>query len=348
MARSGRAALTALAGFAAVTALAGCSTTGYLWQAGRGQLAMLNRARPIGEVLRDEKTPPRIRELLAEIEPIKKYGEGLGIKPTRNYTEFVKLDRPYAVWVVSGSEKLRFRAKEWSFPFVGSFPYLGWYDLEDARRFAASLKEEGWDVDLRGARAYSTLGWFRDAVLSSMIPPGPEAFGEVVNVILHESVHATLYVSGQSFFDESVASFVADRLTPEYLKARGKHAELEAYQKGIKDSEAARRRLHEAYESLDQVYRSQATDAEKLTKKTALLTALQTELGWKREITNATLFQYKTYNTGTPDFEGLFAACGSDWGRFWSVLMTLGPESFSKPQQEDLAAVLGPLRAKCR
>src|SRR5205814_2292022 len=100
---------------------------------------------------------------------------------------------PVAVWVVSACEPLRFHSKEWGFLFVGSFPYLGWFDLENARRFRDELRAEGWDADLRGAAAYSTLGYFRDAVLSSMIPEGDEALGELVNVVLHESVHATLY-----------------------------------------------------------------------------------------------------------------------------------------------------------
>src|SRR4029078_3952588 len=126
-------------------------------------------------------------------------------------------DRPAAVWVVSACEQLRFRSKEWHFPIVGSFPYLGWFDLEQAKAFADELRAESWDVDVRGAHAYSTLGWFRDAVLSTMIPEGKEALGELVNVVLHESVHATVYIEGQAFFNESIASFIADRLTDHYL-----------------------------------------------------------------------------------------------------------------------------------
>lgn len=329
----------------------GCSTLGYLWQAGRGQMALINRARPIEEVLRDEKTPPRIRKLLAEIPAVKSFGEESGLKPTKNYTEYVKLDRPAAVFVVSACERLRFKAKEWSFPVVGSFPYLGWYDIGDARRFAAELSAEGWDVDVRGAPAYSTLGWFRDAVLSSMIPEGDEALGELVNVILHESVHATLYISGQSFFDESLASFVADRLTPRYLKnlrapGAGETEEEKAYLRAVDWGEKRRRRLHEAYEELSKLYASSVSDDEKLTRKNRILSGLREELKIKREISNATLMQYKTYNTGEKEFEGLYAACGGDWRRFFARLRALEQKgAFGKEQQEDLRSVLGPLAA---
>ncbi|HUP58452.1 MAG TPA: aminopeptidase, partial [Bdellovibrionota bacterium] len=153
----------------------GCSTMGYLLQAGKGQLALLNRAKPIEKVLESERVQPRIKRLLSEIPAIKKYGEGNGVKATHNYTEYVQLDRAAAVWVVSACEPLKFVSKEWSFPIVGRFPYLGWFDLDGARGLASELKKEGWDVDLRGARAFSTLGWFKDPVVSSMIPEGNEA-----------------------------------------------------------------------------------------------------------------------------------------------------------------------------
>ncbi len=110
-------------------------------------MALINHARPISEVLKDEKVSPRTKALLAEIAPIKLFGEQKGLKPTHNYTDFVKLDRPAAVWVVSASRPLQFEAKEWDFPCVGSFPYLGWFDKDDAKNFSKELGSEGWDVD---------------------------------------------------------------------------------------------------------------------------------------------------------------------------------------------------------
>lgn len=325
--------------------LSGCSSLNYLFQAGRGQLSLIQHARPISEVIQDEKTPPRIRDLLSQVPEIKKFGEQNGLKPTKNYIEYVKLDRSAAVWVVSACEKLRFQSKEWKFPIVGSFPYLGWFDLKGAQEFGAELKKQGWDVDVRGARAYSTLGWFRDAILSSMIPNGPEALGELINVILHESVHATLYVQGQAYFDESVASFIADQLTPQYLtQLKGSQSpELHSYLRENIDFEKYQKRMHDAYLKLNEIYLSQLVDSEKLAQKTRILTQLQADIKAKREITNATLIQYKEYHTGTQDFDALFTVCKKDWKRFLSSLALLNEKSFSRGQQEDLLPVLKPL-----
>lgn len=354
----------------------GCSTAKYLFQATEGQLALINQAKPIPEVVKDPRTPPRVKDLLGEIAPIKKFGESQGLKPTTNYTEYVKLDRPAAVWVVSACEPLEFKSRVWHFPIVGSFPYLGWFDLNQAKDFAKDLRADGLDVDVRGAAAYSTLGWFRDAILSTMLGEGDQALGELANVVIHESVHATVYISGQAYFNESLASFVADRLSEVYLDSRPQavpatkeeldvHAaafklsafdehpaapgaqmisrERLAYLQGMADGEVRRKKLHEAYEQLKALYASRKTPETKLEEKKVILDRLKADLGIKRDINNATLIQYATYNTGSPEFEALWKACGSDSRRFMSAMGTLKGSSFQLPQQEDLGPVLSPL-----
>jgi predicted aminopeptidase len=317
----------------------------YLMQAAHGQVALLNRAQPISEVLKDERTPPRVKNLLKEIEPIKSFGEARGLRPTQNYTEYVKLDRDAAVWVVSACESLRFKGKEWRFPVVGAFPYLGWFDKKDALNFAAELRKEGWDVDLRGARAYSTLGWFRDSVLSTMIPDGKgskTAFGSLVNVVLHESVHASLYIKDQSYFNESLASFMADKMTLEYLEMRlgPTSDERSAYLESEAYSERAEKRLRQSYRLLDELYASQKSDSEKLIEKEKVLRSLQLDLQFSRSINNATLLQYRTYSTGQEEFEKIYIASRRSWPKFLALLRKLRQDSFTRSQQEDLAPIL--------
>jgi predicted aminopeptidase len=327
----------------------GCSTASYLLQATEGQLAIFNREKPISEVIADERTPPRIKALLAEIPEIKKFGEANGLRPTKNYQEYVQLDRSSVVYVVSACKPLKFESKEWSFPIVGRFPYLGFFDLKMGRELAKQLKAEGWDVDFRGASAFSTLGWFRDPVMSTMIPEGNEAYGELVNVVLHESTHATLYIAGQAYFNESLANFVADKLTEKYIPAhKGPDSvELTAYEKMNTDYAKMEKDMHLAYEKLDELYKSSDSDEVKLEKKKKILDDLQAGLGWKRELTNATLIQHKEYNEGTPAFESVYKACGSDTRKFLQVLSQINGDSFSKNQQNDLEPVLMPFVGKC-
>ncbi len=258
----------------------------------------------------------------------------------------MELDRPVVVWVTTASEPLRFRPKTWAFPIVGTVPYLGWFDRDDARQLADELRAAGWDSDVGAAGAYSTLGWFDDPVLSSMIPEGEEAVGELVNVILHESTHATLYVDGQTRFNESLAEYAAGKLTLAYLDQRygagspEKAAYLDAEHRG--DERAAV--MHHAYETLEKLYASPRGREEKLAEKQRILDALRRETHFHRPINNATLAAFKNYNSGTPELDALLRACGGSWQRFFGTLATLKRKgSFPAPNQADLGPVLLPL-----
>ncbi len=334
--------------------LAGCASgcsTGYLWQATRGQLALVNRAKPIDEVVQNEKTPPRVKKLLEQIPDIKRFGEKNGLKATKNYTDYVALDRPYVSYIVSACEDLKFKPMQWSFPIVGSVPYLGYFNRQDAFDYAADLRKDGWDVDVRGATAYSTLGYFKDAVLSSMLTSGDDALGDLANVVIHESVHATRYIGGQSFFNESLASFIADELTPVYLKEKlGANApELRAYVDGEAESKKRGERFQAAYRELVKVYASSEDNEKKRAEKALVFNRLKEDLkiSPERQIGNSTMMQFRTYGTGRDEFVKLYQACGSDWKRFWKAINRLTESSFTTSQQEDFSKTVLPLAEGC-
>lgn len=327
---------------------AGCFQTGYLLQAVYGQDEISFNARDIERVLADEAVPGGTRALLALIDDVKRYGIHHHLKPTDSYEEYVDVGRPAVVWVVSASHPLRFEPYTWWFPVVGDVPYLGWFHEGDAERFAAEIAAEGWDVDVRGASAYSTLGWFDDPVLSTMIHPRPSVVGDLVNVVLHESVHATYFVSSQTYFNESLADFVADTLTADYLRGRLRidRWELYAYEESQTQRALRAKRLHEAYDTLSRLYASNMTEAEKLAIKARVTEALADEMGFTRPINNATLAQSRAYHGGVPAFDAVLAHCGGDWKRFWAAIGTIDTTSFGGPQREDVSEVLDPLLAR--
>ncbi len=341
------------AALAVLTGVApGCASARYLGQAASGEARLLLASRPLAKAARDPDTPLRTRALLREVPRIRAYGEAQGLTPTRNYTSYVHLDRPAVVWVVSACEPLRFRSRTWSFPVVGTFPYLGWFDRAEAESYAAALhRDEGLDVDVRGASAYSTLGWLRDPLLSTMIPEGGAAPGLLADVVLHEMVHATVHVPGQSSFNESLASFAGERLAARYLeRSRGAQAATSAaFHAALAASASRERAMQRAYRQLDGVYRSPLPDAEKLRRKAEILDALRAGIAWPRPINNATLATHRTYATGEEDFAALHAACAGSWPRFFDALRALDVRSFATAQQEDFGPVVGALaRSACR
>jgi predicted aminopeptidase len=329
---------------AAIMNLTGCSSIYFAYQAGRGQLKLMNHARPIKEVLADPTTDPKLAKLLEQIPAIKKYSEQSGLKPTPNYSDYVKLDQDAVVYVVTVSDPLQFKVKLFSFPFVGSFNYIGWFAKKDAEEFAQTFRDQGLDVDVRGASAYSTLGWFKDPLLSTMIGAEPD----LVNIVIHESVHATLYINNQSYFNESIASYVAGVLTEDYYRSKN---ELETplwkeYQEHEKRYLEIQRRMALAYTDLNAIYGSTQSDSEKLQKKKDYLDKLRAEFTFRRPINNATLVQFQTYDPSDQGFGRLYDECGKNVSRFMKTLSTLKSSDFEQSQQEKFGSVLA--KFKCQ
>jgi len=330
------------------SASAACLPVHYALQAGAGEFTLLTSARPVEEFLERSDTPGRVRALLEAVPRVKQFGEAAGLRATSNYRRYEELARPAAVWVVSACPELSLQPRLVEFPIAGAVPYLGWFELRAARDYAASLRAEGLDVDLRGASAFSTLGWFDDPLLSTMLERGPAALGALANTVLHESVHATLYLPGQTPFNEGLAEFVAERLTPRYLAA---HASPYT-QRAWRDEQARRARveekLHDAAARLEALYRSALPDARKRERKAEILRALSDELGLDRLLNNALLAQHQAYAAGRAGFAHLLAACGDELRCFFKALRPLDAARFARPNQDDLDPLLDALAARIR
>lgn len=320
--------------------LVACFSASYLWQAGRGQFKLLRLAKPLPQVIADLQTPPRIKTLLTEMPRIKRYAVTHYLTPTQNYQDYVAWDKPMVTWLVTASRPLAFKVKTWRFPLVGSFPYLGWFEPLAAIRHAQQLSQGGWDVYVRGATAYSTLGWFRDPLISTMFTPDPAARGVLVNTILHESVHATYFIKGQGTFNESLANFIADNMAEDYLKQHASRRETITYRQLMARQIIIRQRFHQAYLYLQRVYGSPRSDSEKLKIKNQYLQKLRLRLHWSEAINNATLVQFSVYNAGSPAFSSLLRVCHGDWVCFWRHVRRITSKSFSRPEQQDITAMI--------
>ena len=333
------------AALVAVVGLAGCLTVGYVVQAGLGQLRLFGDARPIDEVLADPTVDRRTKALLAEVPGVLEYAAERGLDSQGNYTKYVELDRPSVVWFMAASEPLAFEPKVWSFPIVGSFTYVGWFNRQEARTIKRILEADGWDVYVRTVRAYSTGGWFRDPVLSSMLSDDEAAFSDLVHVLIHELVHANILIRDQSTFNESVAKFVGDTMAEEYLAARtgDDSPTVQAFRDELAERKARGEGLARSYAALAALYDSDVDDSKKLAEKKRILDEVEAELRLPSPINNASLLNFKTYNAGIPEFARLYQACDRDWPRFFTAVGALETDSFAKEQQDDIAPVIAGL-----
>ncbi len=334
----------------ALAALGGCMTTRYLAQASYGQFDLLAKARPIDQVIADPEVSLRVRTLLAGIPDIKAYGARRGLDTHKNYRTYVELPDDAAVWFVGASKPLAFEPRQWCFPIAGCFAGLGWFDREDAFDHRDQLRADGWDAFARPAAAYSTGGWFPDPVLSAMLSDGDDAWADLANVILHESVHATVFIPDEPFFNEAFAEFVADRMADDWVRETfGEHsAELVAY----RDDQARRAertaRMLRAYDDLSALYAGAEPDATKLAKKAAIIDAMVADLQLRERPDNASLIELRVYRAAGDGFATVQAACGGSLERMLAAGKRLGRADFTKDLEDDLGRVLRHMADLCR
>ncbi|MFW5827774.1 MAG: aminopeptidase [Alkalispirochaeta sp.] len=210
-------------------------------------------ATPIAGIPEEEQTL-RERELFAEVEEIRAFAaQELGLALGDSYTTYYRTDRDHLVDVVSAAREFSFERKEWWFPIFGRFPYKGFYRREPAEGLARRLDARGWDVILRPVDAFSTLGYFKDPVVSFM---ADYPVARLAEIIIHESAHATLWLRSESQFNEEFATFVGRVGAERYLVDRygADSPELRELRSRRRDQERFRTDVLELKEQLRVLY----------------------------------------------------------------------------------------------
>lgn len=191
-------------------------TTVYLAHQSYGQIFILMNTETFEEYASENQLTEKQKQGLALINEIKKYSvDKLNYTPTKNFTTIYDQNDAPILWVITASEKYRIEPYYWKFPVVGKVSYKGFFDKQKAIVAKNKLVCEGYDVDLRSVSAWSTLGWFSDPVLSSMLN---RSKGHLCNLIFHELFHATFYAKSSVDFNENLASFIAHKATQQFLE----------------------------------------------------------------------------------------------------------------------------------
>lgn len=339
--------------FAIAAALSGCANLGYYYQAVEGQMQIWHRSRPIAQVIDDSHTSPQVRERLSLVLRVRDFASGeLALPDNGSYRKYADLERPFVVWNVFAAGEFSVAPKEWCFPFAGCVGYRGYFSQAGAEQFGEELRRQGYDVFVAGIPAYSTLGWFDDPVLNTVVRY-PDA--QLAQLIFHELAHQAVYVPGDTMFNESFAVAV----------------ELEGVDRWLaRDGDAAKRAAFDLYEqrkgafidlvmkyrdSLKALYASAASDAEKRRKKAETFAAMKAQYltlkaswggyaGYDRffaeGLNNAHLVPVATYSELVPGFRRLLAENGGDFKRFYAAVKELG-----KLPKDERAARLGAVQS---
>lgn len=331
---------TAAALAAVVCLSSGCSTLGYMAQAVGGHLDVLQRARPVSELLTAAETPEALRERLALSQRLREFAEGeLKLPRNDSYRRYADLGRPAAVWNVVAAPELSLTLKTWCFPVTGCVGYRGYYAREAADATAVRLRAEGYEVQVYGVPAYSTLGWSNwvggDPLLNTFLH-WPEA--ELARLLFHELAHQVVYVADDTTFNESFATAV-ERLGGErWLAAHGTPS-MRAEHVALQQRRAEFRALTLRWRAeLDALYRSGLPPEETRRRKAELMAGLRAEYqrvkaerwggwagydGWFAQANNAALGVLAAYHELVPGFEALFERSGRDFDRFYAEVKAL-------------------------
>ncbi len=221
-----------------------------------GQLSIIWNTRPVEEVLQDPAVADSVKQKIELINEIKQFAfDSLGIHRNKNYTSFFDQKGKPILWTVTACPPYEMKAYEWEFPILGSFSYKGYFIHEKALKEEKKFIAEGYDTEVGEVSAWSTLGWLKDPILSSMLRRKP---GSLANLIIHELTHGTLYVKNNVDFNENLASFVGDKGARRFLiqKYGQQSNEFIEYEKGLRFNKEYSERALLWSKKLDSLYKN--------------------------------------------------------------------------------------------
>lgn len=203
-----RSLLAPLAAGVLVLGAAACSPA-YVARAAWEEAKILNRRQPIARIVADTATDWETRDKLLLVLQARQFAaDSLGLAAGNSYTLFSRVETDTLIMVLSAAYPDRLQAYTWWFPVVGRVPYKGFFDPRDAERAAERLAAQGLDTYVRPSAAFSTLGWFNDPLLSTLLRYDRVS---LANTVIHEIFHNTFWAPGEVAFNESLASFVGAR-----------------------------------------------------------------------------------------------------------------------------------------
>lgn len=247
----------------------------------KGQIEIIKNAVAVEQLLADKDFPDSLKQKIMIINEVRRFAiDSIGLTNSENYTTFYDQKGTTALWNLSACEPYSFTPKTWSFPFLGSFPYKGFFDLEKAKEELRGLKEQNYDARIRPVGGWSTLGWFSDPILSNMLE---RSEGRLADLISHELTHSTLFVKNDIQFNENLASFIGERGALLFLESKyGKGSyELEDYIMQNQDGSRYTQHMLRCTALLDSLYNSfseSTNDSVKYSKKHILIDQVTTSL----------------------------------------------------------------------
>jgi len=324
-----------------VVLLVACESLRYYGQAVSGQLYILSHRTPIATLLQDPQTSPALKARLASITRIGAFAENeLHLPLGSNYSTYVDLQRRYVVWNVFAAPEFSMQPLAWCYPIAGCVSYRGYFSEQSAQDFAATLKKQGLDVFVGGVAAYSTLGWFSDPVLNTIINRDDY---QLAGLIFHELAHQIVFIPGDTEFNESFATTVEREGVQRWLASLDTAPQIRSQLAADINAQASRQQqfvslVEAAVADLNALYAGPLAEAGKRQAKQQRLHQLREDYAtlkaeWQgydgydawfaSDLNNAQLGTVVTYNRLVPAFTAMLHQANGDFALFYQNAMQL-------------------------
>jgi predicted aminopeptidase len=311
-----------------LTAVAGCAgPSGYLVEQAWGQLKILHNRQRIDRMLRKPDLKPEVRVKLKLVQLVRDYAhETIGLRKTGAYTRFYDTGGKPLAHNLSACPPDSLKPKVWSFPIVGGLPYLGFFEKRKGEAARRALQDQGLDTYLRPVPAFSSLGWFADPVYSPMLE---DDLPRLADVVIHETTHTTIFLRGQVAFNESLAVFIGNQGTLNFLaRVFGPRSPLVLeFAAKLQRRRRFSKLISALYTRLGRLYKSKRPRAEKLRQKAKHFAWAQQRYkelfpdpeNWgsfpRRKLNNAVLLSYGRYNQGIEFHRAVYLRLNRDLRR---------------------------------
>ncbi len=314
--------------------LGACETVGYYSQSVIGHSKMMLARQPIDKAI--VKSEGNRKELLILAKSLRQYAvDELSLPDNNSYLSYVDMQRKHPVWSIVAAPEFSIKPVRWCYPVVGCASYRGYFSEESAQKYAEKMRKKGLETEVGGVTAYSTLGWFNDPLIPSMLRRGEASLAEVM---FHELAHQELYIKGNSAFNEAFATVV------------GEHGALRWLQKNKPEVAAVYRRRMQVRNDfsglvkvtkgrLKMLYAEDLSEVDMRLKKQSVFDQFRQDYdelkmarwsgkawygGWlKTPLNNARMASFSTYRDLVPQFEALLESCGNNFERFYVSVRTL-------------------------
>lgn len=326
----------------------GCAQVSFYSQGALGHSRLMAKRQSVASLLKTSPDEALVKQLVLSQQALEFAHTELGLPNTKSYRSYVELDRQFPVWNVVAAQEFSLQPESWCYLIIGCASYRGYFKRKNAQAYADKLIAKGLEAHVGGAVAYSTLGWFRDPILSSML-----AYGDLylVETLFHEIAHQRLYLNNWTELNESFATVVANEGIRRWLADKPSD-QWEEFKAGrLADDDFAILVLG-LKDSLQSLYSSELSVDDKRLQKKKLISGFKSQYGrlkqdkWKnrgwydnwvsKPINNARLAAYSNYQRYVPELEALLQACNNSLPKFYQAVEKLDFESLSVAHSKGL------------